>query len=420
MPTDSYDVYCGIDVGKFKHHAIALRPDGSRVLNRELPQDEARIRDLLGELTGHGSVLVVVDQPRNIGALPLAVARDCGLDLAYLPGLRMRRIADLYAGSVKTDARDAYVIADAARTLPNTLVPVESRNEIVEGLRILAGFDADLAVEENRLINRIRSLLLSVHPALERAVGKQLHRPIGPGLLAKFGGPHGLSNARPAAVRKVARGYAPRVGDHVVTTITKALAEQSVIVPGSAKADFVISTLAQQLLDVRAARAELEKQFNAELERHPHGAVITSMPGVGTRTAATILVEISDIRRFDNPGRLAVYSGVAPRTRRSGTSIKGEHHQHGGNTRLKRAMYLAAFASLKRPVSRAYYDRKRSEGKSHHAALICLARRRSNVLYAMLVNETLYKEASPPTSSMPDAAPGPHSRRPRTTVHRAA
>ena len=147
MPTDSYDVYCGIDVGKFKHHAIALRPDGSRVLNRELPQDEARIRDLLGELTGHGSVLVVVDQPRNIGALPLAVARDCGLDLAYLPGLRMRRIADLYAGSVKTDARDAYVIADAARTLPNTLVPVESRNEIVEGLRILAGFDADLAVE---------------------------------------------------------------------------------------------------------------------------------------------------------------------------------------------------------------------------------------------------------------------------------
>lgn len=391
MPSTVYDVYCGIDVGKSAHHAIALRPDGSRILSRELPQDERRIRDLIVELAGHGSVLVIVDQPRNIGALPLAVARDCGVDLAYLPGLRMRRIADLHAGSAKTDARDAYVIADAARTLPDTLVPVDDRNEIIEGLRILAGFDADLAVEENRLINRLRSLLLSVHPALERAIGKHFHRPIGPGVLAEFGGPHGLSNARPAALRKTARHYAPRVGDTVVAAIVQALAEQTVVVPGAAKADFVISTLAQQLLAVRAARQELEDQFEVELGAHPHGAIIESMPGVGARTAATMLVEISDIRRFDNPGRLATYAGVAPRTRRSGTSIRGEHHQHGGNTRLKRAMYLTAFASLKRPASREYYDRKRAEGKTHHAALICLARRRTNVLYAMLASETSYR-----------------------------
>ena len=172
MTDTTYDVYCGIDVGKTMHHAIALRPDGSRILSREIPQDEDQIRDLVGELGAHGSVIVVVDQPRNIGALPLAVARNCGADLAYLPGLRMRRIADLYAGSAKTDARDAYVIADAARTLPGTLVPIDSRNEVVEGLRILAGFDADLAVEENRLINRLRSLLLSIHPSLERAIGR--------------------------------------------------------------------------------------------------------------------------------------------------------------------------------------------------------------------------------------------------------
>lgn len=396
MRYDNYDVYCGIDVGKFTHHAIALRPDGSRILSRELPQDETKLRELFGALGKFGSVLVVVDQPRNIGALPLAVARDCELDLAYLPGLRMRRIADLYPGSAKTDARDSYIIADAARTLPDTSLPVDASNEIVEGLRILTGFDADLAAEENRLINRLRSLLLSLHPALERAIGKHLHRPVGPGLLAKFGGPQGLSNARPAALRKAARHYAPRVGDAVVTTITEALAEQSVVVPGAAKADYVISTLAQQLLDVRNARADLSAQFENELDRHPHGEVVSSLPGVGPRTAATILVEIGDIRRFDKPGQLAVYAGIAPRTRRSGTSIRGEHHQSTGNMRLKRAMYLAAFASLRRPVSRENYERKRAEGKTHHAALICLARRRSNVLYAMLANNSVYDEPPPP------------------------
>ena len=47
-------------------------------------------------------------------------------------------------------------------------------------------------------------------------------------------------------------------------------------------------------------------------------------------------------------------------------------------------MFLSAFASLSDPVSRAYYDKKRAEGKQHNAALIYLAHRRSDVVYAML------------------------------------
>lgn len=80
----------------------------------------------------------------------------------------MRRIADLYPDRSKTDARDAFVIADAARTLPDTLLRIDEQNDVMEGLRLLAGFDADLASEENRLVNRIRSALHSVDPALER------------------------------------------------------------------------------------------------------------------------------------------------------------------------------------------------------------------------------------------------------------
>lgn len=139
MERRHYDIYCGIDVGKSVHHAIALTADGRRVLSRDLPQDEAMLRALFRELAEHGSVLMVVDQPRNIGALSIAVARDSGIDVAYLPGLRMRRIASLYPGQAKTDARDAFIIADAARTLPDTLLPVTQDDDIVEGLRMLAG-----------------------------------------------------------------------------------------------------------------------------------------------------------------------------------------------------------------------------------------------------------------------------------------
>lgn len=159
------------------------------------------LRALFAELAAHGSVLMVVDQPRNIGALPIAVARDSGLDVAYLPGLRMRRIAALYPGQAKTDARDAFIIADAARTLPDTLLPVTQDDDIVEGIRMLAGFDADLATEENRILSRIRSVLLSVHPSLERAIGKHLYWPVALTLLAEYGGPVGFAAATPAELR---------------------------------------------------------------------------------------------------------------------------------------------------------------------------------------------------------------------------
>ncbi len=81
---------------------------GKRVVDKRLPNSEPKMRAVLDKLTAkHGTVLVVVDQPASIGALPLAVARDAGCRVAYLPGLTMRRIADLYPGEAKTDARDA-------------------------------------------------------------------------------------------------------------------------------------------------------------------------------------------------------------------------------------------------------------------------------------------------------------------------
>jgi transposase len=108
------------------------------------------------------------------------------------------------------------------------------------------------------------------------------------------------------------------------------------------------------------------------------------MPGIGVRTAARILLEVGDGTAFATPGHLAAYAGLAPVTRRSGTSIRGEHPPRGGNKTLKRAFFLSAFTALRDPASRAYYDRKRAQGKRHNAALICLARRRVDVPFAML------------------------------------
>jgi hypothetical protein len=114
------------------------------------------------------------------------------------------------------------------------------------------------------------------------------------------------------------------------------------------------------------------------------------MPGVGVRTEARLLTEVAG-EHFESAGQLAAYAGLAPVTRRSGSSIRGEHPSWRGNKILKRAMFLSSFAAVRDPISRTYYDRKIAQGKRHNQALITLARRRCDMLFAMLRDGTLYQ-----------------------------
>lgn len=115
------DVFIGLDVGKSGHHAVALDRAGKKLSDKALPNDEARLREFLDSLSGHGKILLVLDQPTTIGALPVAVAQAAVAAVGYLPGLAMSRIADLHPGQAKTDARDAAIIAEAARSMPHRL-----------------------------------------------------------------------------------------------------------------------------------------------------------------------------------------------------------------------------------------------------------------------------------------------------------
>ena len=388
---EGFGVFLGLDVGKDGHHAVGLSPDGKRLHDAELPNTEARLRALFTKLARHGRILVVVDQPASIGALPVAVARACGHHVAYLPGLAMRRLADLHPGTAKTDARDAYVIADAARTLPHTLRRVDTDDEALAELEVLVGYDDDLAGEVTRVSNRIRGLLTQIHPPLERVLGPKVQHPAVLELLSRCGGPAGLRTAGRAKLIEIAKAHAPRMGERLIEQLLAALDEQSVVVPGTAAAETVLPRLADSLRDLLRQRDQLAAEVEERLDDHPLAGVLTSMPGIGVRTAARILLEVGDGSAFPTPGHLAAYAGLAPVTRRSGSSIRGEHPPKSGNKQLKRAFFLAAFAALADPASRTYYDRKRAEGKKHNAALICLARRRVDVLHAMLRTKTTYQ-----------------------------
>jgi transposase len=392
-------VYLGVDIGKSGHYAVALDASGKPIYQTAVLNDEASLRKLVIWAKDHQATLVV-DQPGGAAALLLRLCWVSDVRIGYLHGLAMARAREFYAGQSKTDPKDAFVLADVARAHPSRVAWLEPSSEALAHLELLCGYDADLRSDANRLTNRLRALLVSHWPALERALGKRLDTrgvlavlqqyPSGPAV--KAGGVAQLTAALKAQRVQRAEAFA--------TQLHQAALAQTVTITGSATAAGLIRELAVQLAAILARRDELEQEIEHGFFALPEAAILNSLPGIGPRLGARIAVEIGSIGHFRTPGHLAAYAGLGPTPWKSGTSINASMPSRFGNHRLKNALFVAAFASLRHEPSRTYYDRKRAQGKRHTQAVLCLARRRVDVLHAMLTQGVPYRTPAPlPTAA---------------------
>lgn len=214
-------------------------------------------------------------------------------------------------------------------------------------------------------------------------------------LLERYGFPAALRKAGRRKLVEVIRPKAPRMAQRLIDEVFDALDEQTVVVPGTGILGVVIPSPARSLAAVHEQRRALEAQIEQLLEAHPLSAVLTSIPGVAVRTAATLLVTVGDGISFPTAAHLASYVGLAPTTKPSGTAAHGEHAPRGGNRQLKRALFFSAFAALHDPALHdpAPHLLRPMPGppETHTQALLRLARQRINVLFAMLRDGTFYE-----------------------------
>ena len=386
-----------------EHWATALNRDGRKVFDRALPNDEERLRALYEKLADHGSLLVVVDQPATIGALAVAVAQDMGITVGYLPGLSMRRIADLTPGSAKTDAKDAAVIAGAARTMPHTLRAVSTSDEDAAALSMLTGFDLDLARQVNQTANRIRGLYTQIHPALEAVVGPWLEHDAVLEVIAAWPTPADLKRAGKARIDARLKKHGCRRHATWAGQIVSALEHQSVVVAGTDAAAVVLPHLARQLISLHAQRADVAAQVEALVEAHPLYEVLISMPGIGVRTAAVFLAEtLGKTSRHRRP------AGLLRRARSRHTPLRlidpwrARLPRRQQEAQARHVPVRLRLTALRPRLPGLLPAQTRPRQTALGQAVLALAHRRTPTLHAMIRNNTLYNPQ--PATKLPTAA----------------
>jgi transposase len=375
----------GIDIAKETHWVTAIDVDGVVRIDRKLDNKPGAIAALVDDLAAlGGNVRIGFDVVGGIAGLAEAMFAEAGFVLVHVPGLAVNRARQgTVGGENKSDPRDARTIADQVRTRGD-LRPIEPASELDLEIRLLTGRRRDLVGAQTQRLARLHDLLVGIFPGLERCLDLTTKGPLV--LLSDFVTPAELRVAGKERLIRHLKAAGGRL--NVAALIDNALAaaaEQTVAVPAERMTARLIKELAAEALTTRARLASLDRELEALLERHPDAALIRSLPGMGAVLTAELIAEAGNLSRFRSADALAAAAGIAPVLRQSG-KVRFLKRPTGGNKGLKRVFYQSAFCSLGHPDSRAFYDRKRREGKRHHQAVIALARRRINVLWAILNN----------------------------------
>lgn len=387
--------WAGVDVGKGHHWVCLIDEAGTTLWSSRVANDEGAILEAIGVVLARAQqVRWAVDVTGTMSALLLALLAAHGQRVTYVPGRTVNRMTVAYQGEAKTDARDAYVIAETVRHRGD-LHEVDAPTALVSELRLLVAHRSDLVADRVRIINRLRDVLTGYFPALERAFDFA-HSRGAVVLLTGYQTPaairaRGQSRLQAWLARRKVRSAAQIAADALAAAQT-----QHTSVPAEAVAASIVADLATQLLAIDARISDLTERVTTTFRSHPQAEIIESLPGMGPILGAELIAAAGDLNGYPDAGRLASAAGLVPVPRDSGRRTGNLHRPTRYSRKLRRVFYLSAAASMMREgPNRDFYLKKRAQGLKHVQALIALARRRVDVLWALLRDNRVFQSAAP-------------------------
>jgi transposase len=397
----------GVDPAKRVHRAVAVLFPDKVVLDVELPNAIDAVEDLDDRLANlaaaHGAELVYgLEDHRHYGRLFTQVLTRRGRDVRVVNPLWTSRQRAFY-GQDKDDSIDGRCIAAVVLRRRDQLPHAAEFSEVAQAIREAERTIQDLGEKRTELVNRLHQQLSDVYTAAYDGYFGKLRSPIALRFFARFPLPQDLEGHDAAMLGSVlldlARG---RIGPHkggkrlvlmrekaqniLATCAEMRQAPRSLALELKAE---LIRQLCDELLAIHERVSRLERMLREQLLPVTR-QTITTIPGIGIVLAAAILGEIGCVSRFRSPAAFAVYNGTAPARNSSGGRDRHKA-RHDCNHRLKRAFWLAArSAVLHDDLAKAYFEHCKQRGLGYTDCLKRVARRMSDMVYAMLKSGRTY------------------------------
>ncbi|MGW4410938.1 IS110 family transposase [Nonomuraea sp. NPDC004702] len=383
-----------MDIGGEHHHVAVVDGDGTRVFSRRVANDEATPLATIGDVLGLAEDVTWAIDPHSSESVPLSTLLiDHGQQVVYVPGIVVNRAAEGYRGADKTDAKDALIIADQARTRRDPTV-LDGDDDVVVQPRTLVARRKDLAADRTRAVNRPHDQSPTIRPAPRRVLDLTTKGPLT--LLTGFQTPAELRAIGVDGLTVWLKARKVRDAAALAGKVVAAARSQHATLPAERTAAPLAAQLAQELITLNKQLNDLDALLEDRFGRHPSAEIIRGVPGIGVPLGAEFIAATGKMSRFTSADQLASLAGVTPRPRDCGRVSGNPHRSQRNNRAPRRVFYTSALLSIQScPESRRFYDRERAEGKRHVQAVLALARRRVNVLWALLRDNRTYQPTPP-------------------------
>lgn len=347
---------------------------------------------------------IAIETDKNLLVVALLAA---GFEVyAINPRAVARYRERLGQAGVKTDPRDARVLADILRTDRHLHRPLPHDSGLGRAVKAAARQHQEAVWVLHQTLSRLRSLLLEFYPTAIAAF-PQLKHHAALAVLAAAPTPtraRRLSRRQVVAIlHRVGRRNDPGLAEQILNALRAPALAQPVEVEESL--GIAVTTLVAVAQAMLHGVAVLEAELGRVFEQHPQAGLLRSTPGLGPVLAARVLAEIGDDpTRFASVANLRSFAGTAPITRASGKA-RWVQARRIRNKRLADACHWWAFAALTwSPGARAHYDRRRAAGDHHNAALRHLANKLLGKLWWCLQHDQPWDDTRAWATPEPAAA----------------
>ena len=391
-----------IDVGSVMHRVAIGLGTGAAIDEFDCPHTPVGIGQFFTRVRHHkekhGATVSVAMEGFGGYARPLdnqILAQ--GWQLYAINNLKFARFKEIFPAPAKTDAIDAKRMLQlmqvredqpVARAVLQEVAPIDDTHQQLKALTRRR----KLMVEERTEVSlRMQAELLAVAPGLLAITGRADNLWFLNFLTCR------ADLRKLATVRHSTLLQIEGIGVKFAAQIAR-WQESATFAPSVEWAGVMILEDAKRMLALRDRIDALDRQIAGVAEQSAIAKRLQSMPGFGVITASEVASEIGNIDRFRNEASLAVYLGVAPLDKSSGKRTSAKLPRQV-NPRARNALLIATIQHMRQvPESRAFYDRKREQGKSHMQATRALARHLVRVIFTMIKNDRDYRINAPKTS----------------------